>query len=305
MTTDTASVPSTARLGNSQVKTEGLFPRAWRRFRTHRLAVISLPILLVIVLLTVGAPLFAPYGPTRFDYRDRYSPPNSQHLLGTDALGRDVWARVLYGGRVSLSVGLVITCVSFVFGIILGTVSGYLGGGVDLFLQRFMELINSTPQLILVISFVALLNDPNIYVTVLILGLLGWTGIYRFVRGQVLSLREEDYVLAAQCLGARAGHIMLRHVLPNVLPYLVVQMAFVFPGAILRETSLSFLGLGVREPTPSWGNVVAAVKSMMNLRDHPWMWLPAGFMITVTALCINFIGDALRDAIDPRVVIER
>lgn len=287
----------------TQQRVDSPTARAWRRFRRHHLAIISSLLLSVIILSTLAAPVLAPRGPVVFDYRVRYSPPNSDYLMGTDALGRDVFARVLYGGRVSLSVGLVITGVSFTIGITLGALSGYVGGTLDLLFQRLMEVVNSTPQLILVISFVAILKDPNIYITMTILGLLGWTGVYRFVRGQVLSLREEDYVLAARALGARTGHTIIRHILPGVLPYLIVQLAFTLPGAILTETSLSFLGLGVQEPTPSWGNVVGTVRAMENLQNRVWMWLPAGLMITLTVLCINFLGDALRDAIDPHVLI--
>jgi peptide/nickel transport system permease protein len=168
-----------------------------------------------------------------------------------------------------------------------------------------MEIVNAMPALIIVISIAALTGDPNIVVTMVVLGLLGWGEIYRFVRGQILSLREEDFVLAARSIGVTTRQIVLRHVLPNVIPYLIVQLAFSLPGAILTETSLSFLGLGVQEPTASWGNVVGAVRSLDNLEKRPWMWLPAGFLITLTVLCINFIGDALRDALDPRALIER
>jgi peptide/nickel transport system permease protein len=137
-----------------------------------------------------------------------------------------------------------------------------------------------------------------------ILGLLGWPDLYRFVRGQILSIREEDFITAARCLGASTGRIIVRHVLPNVVPYLTVQLAFALPRAILQETSLSFLGLGVQEPTPSWGNVVGSVTSLDNLENRPWMWVPAGLMITLTVLSVNFIGDALRDALDPHVLIQ-
>lgn len=265
----------------------------------------STVVLAAILLLVIAAPLLAPRGPTYLDVMSRYAVPSSTFWLGTDRLGRDVWARVLYGGRVSLSVSLVITGILFTIGIAAGAISGYAGGAVDVVLQRTMEIVNAMPALIIVISIAALTGDPNIVVTMIILGVLGWGEIYRFVRGQILSLREEDFVLAARSIGVTTRQIVLRHVLPNVIPYLIVQLAFSLPGAILTETSLSFLGLGVQEPTASWGNVVGAVRSLDNLEKRPWMWLPAGFMITLTVLCINFIGDALRDALDPRALIER
>jgi peptide/nickel transport system permease protein len=285
--------------------TETLSSRAWARFRRHRLAIVSTVVLAAILLLVIAAPLLAPRGPTHLDVMSRYASPSSTYLLGTDRVGRDVWARVLYGGRVSLSVSLVITGILFTIGILAGAISGYAGGAVDVILQRTMEIVNAMPALIIVISIAALTGDPNIVVTMIVLGLLGWGEIYRFVRGQILSLREEDFVLAARSIGVTTRQIVLRHVLPNVIPYLIVQLAFSLPGAILTETSLSFLGLGVQEPTASWGNVVGAVRSLDNLEKRPWMWLPAGFLITLTVLCINFIGDALRDALDPRALIER
>jgi peptide/nickel transport system permease protein len=285
--------------------TETLGTRAWARFRRHRLAIVSTVVLAAILLLVIAAPLLAPRGPTHLDVMSRYASPSSTYLLGTDRVGRDVWARVLYGGRVSLSVSLVITGILFTIGILAGAISGYAGGAVDVILQRTMEIVNAMPALIIVISIAALTGDPNIVVTMIVLGLLGWGEIYRFVRGQILSLREEDFVIAARSIGVSTRQIVLRHVLPNVVPYLIVQLAFSLPGAILTETSLSFLGLGVQEPTASWGNVVGAVRSLDNLEKRPWMWLPAGFLITLTVLCINFIGDALRDALDPRALIER
>jgi peptide/nickel transport system permease protein len=285
--------------------TETLSSRAWARFRRHRLAIVSTVVLAAILLLVIAAPLLAPRGPTHLDVMSRYASPSSTYLLGTDRVGRDVWARVLYGGRVSLSVSLVITGILFTIGILAGAISGYAGGAVDVILQRTMEIVNAMPALIIVISIAALTGDPNIVVTMIVLGLLGWGEIYRFVRGQILSLREEDFVIAARSIGVSTRQIVLRHVLPNVVPYLIVQLAFSLPGAILTETSLSFLGLGVQEPTASWGNVVGAVRSLDNLEKRPWMWLPAGFLITLTVLCINFIGDALRDALDPRALIER
>ncbi|MDA0990230.1 MAG: ABC transporter permease [Verrucomicrobia bacterium] len=283
---------------------DNLSRRFWRRFRRHQLAIGSGVVLTIILLLTFAAPLLAPRGPFKIDVASRYKSPSSQFWLGTDRLGRDVWSRVLYGGQVSLSVSLVITAITFSVGIVLGTISGYAGGSVDIILQRIMEIFSALPSLIIVITIGAILGSPNIYLTMLVFGFLGWGGVYRFVRGQILTIREEDFVWAAHSVGARATHIILRHVLPNVVPYLTVQLAFFLPGAILTETSLSFLGLGVQEPTPSWGNVVGTVRSLDNLEQRPWMWLPAGILITLTMLSINFIADAMRDALDPRVVLD-
>jgi peptide/nickel transport system permease protein len=273
------------------------------RFRRHRLALVSLIVLALILLLNMAAPLFARYEPTFIDAINRNQAPSMAHFFGTDPLGRDIWARVLYGGRVSLTVALVAVTISLGIGTSIGLISGFQGGRIDLLLQRLVEIMTAIPALFLIISFVAVFG-ANIYNTMLIIGLLSWEGLARLVRGQTLQVRAQDFVLAARSVGAKDRDIILRHVLPNVLPFVIVWITFAFTGVILTETSLSYLGLGVQPPQASWGNLVGAAGNLRDIQFRPWTWLPAGLMITLTVLSLNFIGDALRDALDPHALID-
>jgi peptide/nickel transport system permease protein len=286
----------------SDMKAESITQLSWRRFRRHRLALVSGLLLVLVLLSALLAPVLKPEGYSKIDPRVRYEAPSIEYPLGTDAMGRDVFTRLLYAGQTSLTVSVVAVSISFVIGVALGLISGYYGGVIDIFIQRLIEIVASMPALIIILSFVAVYG-ANLLNTMIILGLFGWTGLCRFVRGQVLQLREMDYVLASRSLGGRPAHIIMRHVLPNVIPYLTVSLAFAFSSIILLETSLSFLGLGVQAPTPSWGNMVGEASSVLNLRDRWWLWMPAGMAITITVLSINFIGDALRDALDPHTQI--
>lgn len=273
------------------------------RFRRHKLALVSVILLGLILLLHFAAPLFERYDPTQIDAINRNQGPSITHFFGTDAIGRDIWARVLHGGRVSLTVALVAVAISLTIGTIFGLLSGFQGGRVDLLLQRFVEIMSAIPTLFLIISFVAVFG-ANIYNTMLVIGLLSWEGLARLVRGQTLQVRAQDFVLAARSVGARDRDIMLRHVLPNVLPFIIVWITFAFTGVILTETSLSYLGLGVQPPNASWGNLVGAAGNLRDIQFRPWTWIPAGLMITLTVLSLNFIGDALRDALDPHALID-
>lgn len=284
-------------------KPQSLTAMTWRRFRRHRLGIISIFILVAVIASALLAPAIKPEGYSKLDPRNRNLAPNEVYTLGTDAVGRDVFARLLYGGQTSMVVSVVAVSISFVIGVTLGAVSGYYGGTVDIIIQRLVEVVAAMPALIIILSFVAVYG-ANIYNTMIILGLFGWSGLCRFVRGQVLQVREMDYVLASRSLGGGSTFIITNHVLPNVVPYLAIIVAFSFSSMILVETSLSYLGLGVQAPTPSWGNMVGEASSMLNLEQRWWLWMPAGLAITLTVLSINFIGDALRDALDPNTVIE-
>jgi peptide/nickel transport system permease protein len=209
---------------------------------------------------------------------------------------------VLYGGRISLTVAAVAVSISLIIGVIFGLVSGYYGGRVDLLMQRVLEVMSAVPVLIIILSFVAVFG-ANIYNTMIIMGLLSWESLARLVRGQTLQVRAQDFVLAAQSIGATRRLIMINHVLPNVLPFVIVWLTFAFTGVILTETALSYLGLGVQLPLASWGNLVGAAGNLRDIQFRPWTWLPAGMMITLTVLSLNFIGDALRDALDPHALV--
>jgi peptide/nickel transport system permease protein len=237
--------------------------------------------------------------PYHVDIRARGKPPTAQHLLGTDLAGRDVWARVVYGGRVSLSVGLFSIAIAGMIGTILGGVAGYYRGAADQVLMRLTDVIMTMPTLVIILALVAYVG-PSVVNIIGVIGLLGWPSLARLVRGQFLSLREQDFVQAARSIGARDRQIIFRHIMPNVVGPIVVWASFGVAGAILSEAALSFLGFGVPTPTSSWGNMLTAAQDLQVIEVMLWLWIPPGVAVTVTVLCINFIGDALRDALDPR-----
>lgn len=271
---------------------------AWRRFRRDRLAVGALLVLLVVVLLAVAAPLIAT-DPSKVDLDAIKRTPTAQHILGTDSAGRDVWSRVAYGGRVSMGVGVVAVAIATVIGTLLGLTSGYAGGLVDNLLMRFTELVQTFPLFFAVVILVALVG-PNVVNVMAVIGFLSWPGLARLVRGQVLSLRQQQYVEAARALGVGHARMALRHILPGVLPYLAVYATLALAQAILTEAALSFLGLGVQMPIPSWGGMMNSAQALTVLEDQPWLWIPPGLAIATTVLCANFVGDGLHDAFDPR-----
>jgi peptide/nickel transport system permease protein len=272
-----------------------------RRFMRHHLGVLGLLVLLILVFACTFAPLIAPWDPLRSDYAAFGSAPSAQHPLGTDMAGRDVWSRWLYGGRVSLSVGLVAMAISTVIGTVVGLVSAYLGGWVDTILQRITEVFMLVPSLFLILIVVSMVG-PSIYNVMVVIGLLGWEGLARLVRGQVLALREQEYVTAGVCLGLPTWRILFRHLLSGVIPFIVVSATFRLAGAMLTEAGLSFLGLGVQPPQASWGNMLNEARSLSILVDMPWLWIPPGVGISVAVLAINALGDAVRDAVDPRAI---
>jgi peptide/nickel transport system permease protein len=272
---------------------------AARKFLRHRLAMLGLLIIVVIALLAVAAPLLAPADPLRVDLASFRKPPVSGHPLGTDSAGRDVLSRLLYAGQVSLAVGLIAALVSTGIGLLLGSIAGNYGGWADAVVMRATDVVMSFPALIVIITVVALIG-PSMLTIILGIGLFGWPTACRIVRGLALSLREQDFVLAARALGAAESRIITRHLIPSVLSPLTVTATFAVAQAILTEAALSFLGLGVRPPQPSWGNMLNEAQSLTILESMPWLWLPPGIAIAITVLAINFVGDGLRDALDPR-----
>ena len=275
----------------------------WRRFRRHRLALFGFVVIAILTVMAIFAPVVGGYNPDRGNFLQIDQPPSRAHLLGTDGNGRDTWTRMVYGARVSLSVGVVAVSISVVLATILGAVSGYYGGWIDLAIQRFTEIVMTFPTLMIIITLVALLG-PSIYNVMAAIGLLGWTGLSRLVRGQVLQLKIVAFVEAARCTGVRDRRIIFLHILPNVLPYIIVSATFGVAGAILTEASLSFLGLGVQAPTATWGNLLQEAQTLDTMLHMPWRWIAPGAAIAITVLSINFIGDGLRDALDPRMQIK-
>jgi peptide/nickel transport system permease protein len=271
---------------------------AWARFLHHRLAVIGAVILLLLAILAIGAPLFSQHDPYRTDISQYRKGPTADRILGSDASGRDVWTRLLYAGRVSLSVGLVAVSIYTAIGLVLGLLAGYHGGMVDSAIMRFADIVLAFPSLIIIITLVSVVG-PSIWNIMLVIGLLGWPGIARIVRGQLLSLREQEFVVASRTVGASNGRIIFRHLLPNALAPVIVASTFGMASAILLEAGLSFLGLGVQPPRPTWGNMLTDAQSLTVLQSMPWLWIPPGAMIALAVLSINFIGDGLRDALDP------
>ncbi len=274
-----------------------------RRFVRHKLALAGAVYIVIVVLMAFPlASVVAPFAPTRMNLKEVGVPPNRDHLLGTDLNGRDLWSRVVYGGRISMSVGLVAVAIYLSIGTVLGCVAGYYGGRVDMIIMRITDVVMSFPTLIILISIVAIIG-PGLLNAMLAIGLINWTSIARLVRGQILAIREMDFIMAAESIGLRKGRIIIKHVLPNVIAPLVVAASFGVAGAILTEAGLSFLGLGVQAPTPSWGTMINEARSI-HIVDHMlWLWIPPGLMITTCVLSINFIGDGLRDALDPRMLV--
>lgn len=273
--------------------------RAMQHLRRDARAWFGIVVIVLMVFAAVGAPLIARYDPSDVDLINQLRPPSGEHWMGTDIQGRDVWARLVHGSRISLSVGLVSQGIALGLGLLLGLLAGYYGKWIDELVMRLADVTLAFPTLLLLIALVAALQ-PSLTVVFLTIGLVGWAAMARLVRGQVLVVRELEYVQAMRALGARNGRIILRHVLPAVLAPVLIAATLGVAGAIMAEASLSFLGLGVQPPTPSWGAMIADGRDLSQLRGAPWTSLFPGIAIGLTVLGFNLLGDALRDAIDPR-----
>lgn len=268
---------------------------AWRQFQKHRLALIGALLLVALCLSAVVGPLL-PYDPNSSTL-ESYDAPSLTHPMGTDDLGRDELTRVFIGGRISLTVGVLAMLVSIVVGTLVGACAGYFGGFLDSLLMRLTEMFIAFPQLFILILLAALFGT-SFWTIVLVIGLLRWMPVARLVRAMFLQIKEQDYVVAARALGVSTGAVMWRHILPNALSPIIVAATLGVAGAILTESTLSFLGLGIQLPTATWGNMLRAAQSDMS--RAPWLAFFPGFFIFMTILSINYIGDGLRDAIDPR-----
>ncbi|ABG03841.1 binding-protein-dependent transport systems inner membrane component [Rubrobacter xylanophilus DSM 9941] len=271
----------------------------WRRFRRHRLALVGGVVLLFLYAAAILTPWIAPYGYDEIDVSALNQPPSLEHPMGTDRLGRDELTRVLYGGRVSLMVGLCVGVFSTLIGATVGIVSGYYGRFVDSALMGFTDYMLVLPFLPLLLVLGSLFSFTPVTIT-LALVLLLWMDLARLVRGQVLSLRDQEFVLAARAIGVSDLRIMARHILPNVVGVLVVKATLAVALAILLESAISYLGFGIQPPTPSWGNMLTDARATMTTQW--WLTVFPGLMIVITALCVNFLGDGLRDALDPKAV---
>jgi peptide/nickel transport system permease protein len=300
MTNNVSTLPLSSATAGVEQRRSFLQSRFWRRFSRHRLAVAGSLLLLGLLFCALAAPVISPYEPHRIDVKAIKQGPSAAHWLGTDGAGRDVLSRLIYGARISLSVGLVAAGIAIAIGTLLGLFSGFYGGQVDFWIMRFTDVVMTIPTLIIIITVVAAVG-PSILNVMVVIGIFGWTGTCRVVRGETLSLRQREFIHAAHCLGIPTVRIVLRHILPNVVAPIIVAGTFFVAGAILTEAALSFLGIGVQIPTATWGNMLTDAQSLTVLERMPWLWLPPGAMIMLTVLSINFIGDALRDALDPRL----
>lgn len=273
---------------------------ALRRFIRNKLAVIGLVIFILITIVSFSAPLITDIDPTRTDLLNVHADPNSTNLLGTDSSGRDNFARLLYGGQVSIQVGVFITLIVTVIGVVFGSLAGYYGGIVDSAIMRLADLFLIFPFLLMVLTVVTILEETTIFIFVVTLGLITWPNITRIIRGNYLSLREKEYVLSARSIGASDLRIIGKHMIPNAVGPIIVNATVIMAQMIILESALSFLGFGIPQPTPTWGSMLSEATSLNILTNQPWAWLPPGLLIVLTVLSINFVGDGLRDAFDPK-----
>lgn len=269
-----------------------------KRFSRNKLSVTGGIIVLALITTSLLAPVLAPYDPTLIDVYNVLSPPSGAHMLGTDELGRDLLSRIIWGSRVSLKVGFVAVGIAIMIGIFIGSIAGFYGGRVDAILMRFVDMMLAFPTFFLILAVIAIL-EPNIFTIMAVIGVTGWMDVARLVRAEFLTLKERDFVDAARALGIRNKRLIVRHVLPNALSPVFVAATFGVAGAILTESGLSFLGLGVQPPDPSWGNILTAGKD--NIEIAWWLSLYPGLAILITVLSYNLVGEGLRDALDPRL----
>ncbi|MCL5045370.1 MAG: ABC transporter permease [Actinobacteria bacterium] len=271
---------------------------AWRRLRRNYTALVSLAFIVVVILMAVLAPIIAPYHYAAQDSDNNRQGPSARHLLGTDELGRDLLSRMIYGSQVSISVGLMATGMALFAGTGLGLISGYYGGAADLVIMRVTDFMFAFPDILLAILIMSVLG-PSIWNVFAAISLTNWAGLARIVRGQVLSLKEREFTEAARSMGARDGRIMFGHILPNILSQIIVWATMHVGGFILYEAILSYLGIGVQAPFPSWGLLIYEAVSLM--RMYPYMLFFPAALLSLTILAFNFLGDGLLDALDPRL----
>ena len=288
---------------------------AWRRFRRHKMAMFGACLLIGIILyIVVGAFFFSESYANYNDLSIKLSPPSRGHLFGTDGTGRDILARSIYGGQISIIIGLCAVVVSVTVGVLVGAIAGYYGGLIDAILMRFTEAMFNIPQLFLLIVLAKFLSGKiptfellgrsfsgSVIVIIGVIGITSWMYLARIVRAQFLALKEWEFVTAARCVGVRNFGLIFRHILPNSIAPIVVAATLGVAGAIINEAYVSFLGLGVQAPTATWGNMLD--QAYHHLDTEPWMWFFPGMLILLTVLSINFLGDGLRDALDPRAVV--
>jgi len=290
---------------------ESMAALTWRHFRRHRPAMISVVIIAILALSAIFAPRLSPWNPEKTDLDNLLAPPSWQHLMGTDELGRDLLTRIMYGGRVSLSIGVMAMALAVIVGATVGAVAGFYGGWIDNLLMRLTDMMLAFPSLFVLIILALALRDlpiealrgtafASVFSIVLVIAVLAWMTVARLVRASFLSLKEKEFIEAARCLGVSNRRIMIRHLMPNAMSPIIVAATFRVATSIITESGLSYLGFGVQPPTATWGNMLKNAQDQMTMA--PWTAIFPGLMIFITVVAINFIGDGLRDALDPYMV---
>ncbi|WP_102710133.1 oligopeptide ABC transporter permease [Paenibacillus castaneae] len=273
---------------------------AMRRFLRNKLALVGLFLMVIFILIGIFAPFIATQDPTVSNLSQVYSKPSSEHYLGTDASGRDNFSRLVFGTRISLTVGFTAMIFTLVIGLVLGSLAGYYGGKVDAVIMRATDLMLTIPFLLLVLTIIAILQKVSIGIFVVIIAFTTWPNITRILRGTFLSLREKEFILGARSIGCSDFRIITKHFLPNAIGPIIVNATLTMATMIVIESALSFIGFGIPEPTPTWGNMIDEARQIRVLTKFPEAWIPPGAAILLTVLAINFIGDGLRDAFDPK-----
>lgn len=281
-------------------KGESPFQLALRRFVKNKMALISVFVLLAIIILCVLAPVFTDVDPEKTNLLLIETSPSEEHILGTNGMGQDNFSRLLYGGRISLIVGFSAMFFTLVIGVLLGSAAGYYGGKIDGLIMRATDIMLMLPFLVLVLTIMAIIDKVTIGLFVTIIALTSWPNLTRIIRGTYLSLREQEFVLGARAIGASDFRIIFKHFIPNAIGPIIVNATLMMASYIIIESGLSFIGFGIPQPTPTWGNMISEAQNIRILRNHPEAWIPPGLGILITVLAINFIGDGLRDVFDPK-----
>lgn len=301
--TDAQPVTSPGKASSLEERAIRQVPGTWGQiriaFRSSWAAMFSLGFLIIVLTLAIGAPVVERFDPHQTFLRDFEAPPSTSHWLGTDSAGRDVWSRLVWGSRTSLTVAGMAVAISVTIGTLVGAFSGFYGRWIDSVLMRITDGFIAFPDIVLVLMLASILG-PSISNVIIVIGFLSWTGVARLVRGQFFSLREQDWVMAARSVGVSNSRLIFKHLLPHVLSQVVIAATFGAAAATLTEAGLSYLGLGVRPPTPSWGSMLSEAQSVHVFQNVAWSWLAPGILLTLVVLSLNYIGNTLRRGLDPR-----
>jgi peptide/nickel transport system permease protein len=285
-------------LTQEEIRASTLYMDAWNRLKKNKLALFAFAVIVIIITVAIFAPLIAPYAPETIDLKNMNKGSMEGHILGTDALGRDILSRIIYGSRVSLLVGVITECIAVPLGVVLGTVAGYYGGKIDAVISRIIETMSSFPFILFAMVLMYVFGK-GLAAVFIALGLIGWIGLARLIRGQVIQLKEREFIEAARAAGASDFAIIFRHLIPNCLSTIIVVITLDIPDDIVYEATLSFIGLGIQPPMPSWGSMLS--EAMKYMRSNPGYCIYPGLALMILVLMFNTLGDGLRDALDPKL----